>query len=339
MESAHYDCAFKILLLGDSGVGKSSTLFKFIYDNFEEDHYTTIGVEFASKIIDYHEFNPHNYENKKIKLQIWDTAGQERFRSITKSYFRNIAGVIMVFDITRKSTFESLKYWLSELEATRGTFIDTDLIDESKFFRDSNCNNAIDSNNESNGDDTSGIDRGDSTDDTESSEIIELVDDNESDFYSSSDVSSTVDYDSDSNNSNGSNDNNDNDSSDENSDENKTNKNGLLGKPYQLYNVRYPPIILVGNKSDLSSNNREIFPEDAIEFAKNNYFDYYIETSAKEGINVTEAFTLLTKSIYQHVKRRGHGLEGVINPKNINLSWYELEAYNKRRNTCCNILF
>lgn len=102
-----YDHLLKILLIGDSGVGKSSFLSRYVDGNFSDSYISTIGVDFkiANK----------NIKNKKIKMQIWDTAGQERFRSITTAYYRGAQGIFVIYDITNMDTFNNVKYWLSEI--------------------------------------------------------------------------------------------------------------------------------------------------------------------------------------------------------------------------------
>lgn len=103
-----FDHALKILLVGDSGVGKSSLLMRFIDGDFSELQ-ATIGVDFKAKIIDI--------LDKSIKLTIWDTAGQERFRTLTSSYYRGAQGIIFVCDVTRRETFESLgDIWMHEVD-------------------------------------------------------------------------------------------------------------------------------------------------------------------------------------------------------------------------------
>ncbi|KAK8556626.1 hypothetical protein V6N13_064647 [Hibiscus sabdariffa] len=103
-----FDYLFKLLMIGDSGVGKSSLLLSFTSDSFEELS-PTIGVDFKVKYI--------NAGDKKLKLAIWDTAGQERFRTLTSSYYRGAQGVIMVYDVTRRETFTSLsEVWTKEVE-------------------------------------------------------------------------------------------------------------------------------------------------------------------------------------------------------------------------------
>ncbi|KAF7834554.1 ras-related protein RABA6b-like [Senna tora] len=101
------DLLFKAVLIGDSGVGKSNLLSRFAKDEFRVDSKPTIGVEFAYRNI--------KVGDKLIKAQIWDTAGQERFRAITSSYYRGALGALVVYDITRRSSYESVKKWLWEL--------------------------------------------------------------------------------------------------------------------------------------------------------------------------------------------------------------------------------
>ena len=96
----------KLLLLGDSTVGKTSILVKYINDKFDEGAIATVGVDYMDKII--------NYKNLKIKLQIWDTSGEEKFRAITRNFYRNADGIFIVFDLTKKPTFDHVKIWISE---------------------------------------------------------------------------------------------------------------------------------------------------------------------------------------------------------------------------------
>ncbi|KAG2682804.1 hypothetical protein I3843_10G001700 [Carya illinoinensis] len=106
--SGSYDLSFKILLIGDSGVGKSSLLVSFI-SNSVEDLSPTIGVDFKIKLL--------TAGGKRLKLTIWDTAGQERFRTLTNSYYRGAQGIILVYDVTRRDTFTNLSdVWAKEVE-------------------------------------------------------------------------------------------------------------------------------------------------------------------------------------------------------------------------------
>jgi len=101
---------FKLLLIGNSSVGKSSILLRFTDDTFlpPEEISATIGVDFKAKMLDL--------DSKKYKLTIWDTAGQERFRTLTSSYYRGAHGVILVYDVTNRETFDNLEQWFSELQ-------------------------------------------------------------------------------------------------------------------------------------------------------------------------------------------------------------------------------
>ncbi|XP_044750859.1 ras-related protein Rab-18-B-like [Coccinella septempunctata] len=98
----------KILIIGESGVGKSSILLRFIDDNFDPDQTLTIGVDFKTKKL--------TVDGNTVKLAIWDTAGQERFRTLTPSYYRDAQGAILVFDVSNYSTFSRLETWLNELD-------------------------------------------------------------------------------------------------------------------------------------------------------------------------------------------------------------------------------
>ncbi|OWM78732.1 ras-related protein Rab11D-like [Punica granatum] len=102
-----YDYLFKLVLIGDSGVGKSNLLSRFTRNEFNLESKSTIGVEFATKSL--------NIDGKVIKAQIWDTAGQERYRAITSAYYRGAVGALLVYDVTRRSTFENVGRWLKEL--------------------------------------------------------------------------------------------------------------------------------------------------------------------------------------------------------------------------------
>jgi Ras-related protein Rab-11A len=102
-----YDYLFKLVLIGDSGVGKSNLLSRFTRNEFNLESKSTIGVEFATKSL--------KIDGKVIKAQIWDTAGQERYRAITSAYYRGAVGALLVYDVTRRSTFENVVRWLKEL--------------------------------------------------------------------------------------------------------------------------------------------------------------------------------------------------------------------------------
>ncbi|XP_042612756.1 ras-related protein Rab-14-like isoform X1 [Cyprinus carpio] len=102
----NYSYIFKYIIIGDMGVGKSCLLHQFTEKKFMADCPHTIGVEFGTRIIEV--------SGQKVKLQIWDTAGQERFRAVTRSYYRGAAGALMVYDITRRSTYNHLSSWLTD---------------------------------------------------------------------------------------------------------------------------------------------------------------------------------------------------------------------------------
>ncbi|XP_051775210.1 ras-related protein Rab-10-like [Erpetoichthys calabaricus] len=104
----HYDLLFKLLLIGDSGVGKTCILFRFSDDAFNSSFISTIGIDFKIKTIEL--------QGMKIKLQIWDTAGQERFRTMTTSYYRGAMGILLVYDITNAKGFDSITKWLRNID-------------------------------------------------------------------------------------------------------------------------------------------------------------------------------------------------------------------------------
>ncbi|OHT09160.1 small GTP-binding protein [Tritrichomonas foetus] len=97
----------KFIVIGSSGVGKTSILTRLVSGTFSDDTASTVGVEFVSAEV--------NVDGKSVKLQIWDTAGQERFRSIAKNYFHSAVGVILVFDLTERKSFDDLGQWLEDV--------------------------------------------------------------------------------------------------------------------------------------------------------------------------------------------------------------------------------
>lgn len=101
------DHVFKILLLGDSAVGKTCLLLRYCDDVYSESHVATIGLDYRVKTIEI--------DNKKIKLQIWDTAGQDRFRSITQSYYKGSHGILLLYDVTDSITFQNVKQWVIQI--------------------------------------------------------------------------------------------------------------------------------------------------------------------------------------------------------------------------------
>ncbi|CAN0891466.1 Ras-related protein RABA6b [Linum grandiflorum] len=106
-EEQECDYLFKAVMIGDSAVGKTNLLSRFSRNEFRVDSKPTIGVEFAYRDV--------KVGNKLIKAQIWDTAGQERFRAITSSYYRGALGALVVYDISRRGTFDNVEKWLDEL--------------------------------------------------------------------------------------------------------------------------------------------------------------------------------------------------------------------------------
>ena len=103
-----YDYLFKLILLGDSGVGKTSLLLRFADDTFNDTFLPTIGIDFKIKTL--------NLDGKIIKLQIWDTAGQLRYRFITSAYYRGAEGIIIVYDVTDQTSFDNIEHWLADID-------------------------------------------------------------------------------------------------------------------------------------------------------------------------------------------------------------------------------
>lgn len=103
--SKSYQILFKIILIGDSGIGKTSLINRYVKNEFSEKHLCTIGVDFMMKTLEVNDVN--------IKLQVWDTAGMERYRQITTSYYKGANAAIIAFDLTNRKSFESLKYWIT----------------------------------------------------------------------------------------------------------------------------------------------------------------------------------------------------------------------------------
>ena len=108
MGDENYDFIFKVLLLGNSDVGKSSLLLRYVDSVWSDTFVPTIGVDFKVKTIEI--------GGKKVKLQIWDTAGQERFRTVVSTYFRGAHGIFLIYDITNRDSFKNLENWLIEIE-------------------------------------------------------------------------------------------------------------------------------------------------------------------------------------------------------------------------------
>ena len=104
--TVNYSYLFKYIIIGDSAVGKSNILLRYIHDNFNEEFQSTIGVEFGAKNI--------KVEDKVYRIQIWDTAGQETFRSITRAYYKNSVCAFVVYDITNRNSFQNVKSWIED---------------------------------------------------------------------------------------------------------------------------------------------------------------------------------------------------------------------------------
>ena len=112
MNLTDVDHIFKILIIGDSSVGKSNLLLRFSDDTFHDTFLPTIGVDFKIKTL--------NVSNNKIKLNIWDTAGQERFKTITATYYKGSHGIVLVYDITDRNSFTNISNWLKEIKKQAG---------------------------------------------------------------------------------------------------------------------------------------------------------------------------------------------------------------------------
>ena len=109
-DAEEYEMMIKVILIGDSGVGKTNIMSKYLKNQFMENSKATVGVEFGSKLF--------NHQGHKIKAQIWDTAGQEKYKAITGAYYKGSKGAFIVYDITRKDTFASIERWVNDLKAT-----------------------------------------------------------------------------------------------------------------------------------------------------------------------------------------------------------------------------
>ena len=132
MAEEEYDFIFKVLLLGNSDVGKSSLILRYVDEVWSDTFVPTIGVDFKVKT--------SNLENKNIKMQIWDTAGQERFRNVISSYFRGAHGILLIYDVTNRDSFKNLESWLIEIEKNASENVlkilignKNDLIDEKEI--------------------------------------------------------------------------------------------------------------------------------------------------------------------------------------------------------------
>ena len=110
MEDDNYEMMFNVVLVGDSFVGKTNIMSKYLKNEFHEDSKATVGVEFGSR--------QFNIEGHVVKAQIWDTAGQERYKAITSAYYKGAKGAFIVYDITRKESFENVSKWAEQLKST-----------------------------------------------------------------------------------------------------------------------------------------------------------------------------------------------------------------------------
>ena len=112
-----FDYLFKYIIIGDAGVGKSNILLRYVYSTFKSDYQLTIGVEFGEKTVEI--------KGKIYKIQIWDTAGNEQFRSITRTYYKNSVCAIVVYDISRRETFDNVINWIEDckLNSPKSVFI------------------------------------------------------------------------------------------------------------------------------------------------------------------------------------------------------------------------
>ena len=109
MDDDNYEVMFKVVLVGDSSVGKTNIMSKYLKNEFHEDSKATVGVEFGSK--------QFTVEGHQVKAQIWDTAGQERYKAITSAYYKGAKGAFVVYDITRKQSFDSVDRWVNDIKA------------------------------------------------------------------------------------------------------------------------------------------------------------------------------------------------------------------------------
>eukprot|EP00301_Raphidiophrys_heterophryoidea_P016413 c25984_g1_i1.p1 GENE.c25984_g1_i1~~c25984_g1_i1.p1 ORF type:complete len:207 (+),score=38.96 c25984_g1_i1:78-698(+) len=107
-KNTYFDTTIKLLLIGDSGVGKSCLLLRFSDNSFTPSFITTIGIDFKIRTIDL--------DGKRIKLQIWDTAGQERFRTITTAYYRGAMGILLLYDVTNEESFQNVRSWMKNIQ-------------------------------------------------------------------------------------------------------------------------------------------------------------------------------------------------------------------------------
>ena len=106
-----YDYLVKLVIIGDTAVGKTNILLRYVNEEYKMSHVTTIGVDFKIKTI--------NIDGIKIKMQIWDTAGQERFKTITETYYKGAAGVVLVYSVTDRKSFNNLENWIKQINESQ----------------------------------------------------------------------------------------------------------------------------------------------------------------------------------------------------------------------------
>ena len=123
-----FDLIFKIVIIGDSGVGKTNLIGRYLKNEYKEDSKATVGVEFGEK--------KYEINGLKIKAQIWDTAGQERYRAITSMYYKGAKGAFIVFDLSSKSTFQNVEKWFNEIKKTADPTINLILIGNKSDLKD-----------------------------------------------------------------------------------------------------------------------------------------------------------------------------------------------------------
>jgi Ras-related protein Rab-8A len=115
-----YDHLVKLLMIGDTSVGKSSMLLQFVNNIFTDNFISTIGIDFRVRTI--------NVDNSRLKLQIWDTSGQERFKSITRAYYRGAMGIILVYDVTNEESFDNIIKWINDIKTSITRDVTTDMV-------------------------------------------------------------------------------------------------------------------------------------------------------------------------------------------------------------------
>lgn len=108
----NYDIKLQLIVMGDSEVGKTSLLYRYQENKFSKNHLATVGIDYFTK--------DEKINEKTVRIKIWDTAGQERYKSLTYAFSRNANGIILVFDVSKKETFENLKFWIASVNSNLG---------------------------------------------------------------------------------------------------------------------------------------------------------------------------------------------------------------------------